>query len=601
MDIRTILAVNAAKAVRAAGHLLGKQGTSLPGRVALKLQPLFIKRLTEQVKGKVIVVCGTNGKTTTNNLLCSMLEAQGYKVVCNHAGANMAEGIAAAFAEAADMLGQVNADYACLEVDEATARHVFGSLQPDLCIITNLFRDQLDRYGEIDLTMEVLKEAIRTAPDARLVINGDDPLTAYLAMESGNAFVSFGISAGAGAGTRAGIQAGVQAGGQAGVQAGTRTGEAADAEAGALDAEAGAPDAEVGAPDAEAGSEVREGRCCKRCGAQLHYDVYHFSQLGVSHCPNCGFARPKIDYEALNVRLGKAGSCGDDVAGGLSFDIGGQRIEAPMSGLYNVYNLLAVWAALAETGCGTEAGYGAEAGHGAKAGRGAEAFNEVLREFKPQFGRSEVFRIGGTRVLLNLAKNPAGFNQNIAAMLEDRSLKDLIIAINDNAQDGRDISWLWDVDFDRLSDDTIRSATAGGTRAPDMRLRLKYEGIRAELAGASHRAAQEAAGPAVAGPAAAGPAVAGPAVTGPSAGPAVTGPAVTGPAVAGPATAGPATAGPEAEVMTDPEAALEAAINEKLANGCGNLYVLVNYTALYAVHKFLLARSREEASGEGEA
>ena len=252
----------------------------------------------------------------------------------------------------------------------------------------------------------------------------------------------------------------------------------------------------------EESPEVREGRFCEKCGAQLQYDFYHFSQLGVYHCPNCGFKRPEIDYEATGVRL-SGGS-----VGGLSFDIKGQKIDAPMTGFYNVYNILAVWGALTECGLSTE------------------RFGEALRGYKPQFGRSEVFEIGGTRVLLNLAKNPAGFNQNISAMLEDRTPKDLIIAINDNAQDGRDISWLWDVDFDRLTDETVRSITVSGTRALDMRLRLKYVGIGAELSNNTDAA----------------------------------------------------------------EAAMEAAILEKLENGCGNLYVLVNYTALYAAHEFLRKR-----------
>ena len=474
----------AAKIVKQASIIVGKQGSAMPGRVALKVNPGLIKSLSGQVRGKIIVTCGTNGKTTTNNLLCEELEAQGYKVVCNRVGANMVEGVATAFTDAADLSGRLDADYACLEIDEASAWHVFAFMKPDFMIVTNLFRDQLDRYGEIDLTMEALEKAIRMEPDMKLIINGDDPLTAFLAMESGNRFVSFGVSE---------------------------------------------------QVQERGGSEVREGRFCERCGAQLHYDFYHFSQLGVYHCPNCGFERPQIDYEASGIRL----------EGGLSFDIKVVHgacppvpITASMSGFYNVYNILAVWAALKECGLGTE------------------GFNGALRGYKPQFGRGEAFEIGGTRVLLNLAKNPAGFNQNISAMLEDRTPKDLIIAINDNAQDGRDISWLWDVDFDRLADETIRSIAVSGTRALDMRLRLKYVGIKAELAGNSHAGE--------------------------------------------PADRQGHSKGQQHSHADEPgrnagghwdadsaEAATEAAIREKLASGCRNLYVLVNYTALYAAHEFL--------------
>jgi UDP-N-acetylmuramyl tripeptide synthase len=370
----------------------------------------------------------------------------------------MLEGVAAAFLASADSRGRLDADFACLEIDEASARHVFRYLRPDLMILTNLFRDQLDRYGEIDLTMGALQEAIRMAPSVKLVINGDDPLTAYLAEKSGNSYVCFGVSE-----------------------------RCAD-------------------PQGAAGA-VREGSFCEYCGSLLHYDFFHFSQLGVYHCPSCGFKRPKIRYDASGVRAG----------GGLSFAVNEQNIESPMRGFYNVYNLLAAWAALKECGCETD------------------RFNEVLRGYKTQFGRGETFEIGRTRVLLNLAKNPAGFDQNISAVLEDRTPKDLIIAINDNAQDGRDISWLWDVDFDRLGDETVRSITVGGTRALDMRLRLKYAGLQAE-------------------------------------------------------TADEAASARKASVKArerDPEAALEAAIEGKLEDGCGNLYVLVNYTALYKAHEFL--------------
>ena len=445
MTLRTRLAVIAAKAALKACHLSGRPGSSLPGRVALKVDPHIIAPLAAGIRRGIIVTCGTNGKTTTNNLLCSMLEAQGFRVVSNRLGANMVEGVAAALATAAKgPLGYLAADFACLEVDEASAARVLQDLHPDFMILTGLFRDQLDRYGEIDLTMKALEKAILEAPDMTLVINGDDPLTAYLAKKSAHRIVSYGVN------------------------------------------EKVTGDVDV----------IREGRFCENCGAPLQYDFYHFSQLGVYRCPSCGFGRPEIDYAAYGVRLSPQ----------LSFDIqkinsAPVRISAPMTGFYNVYNILAVFSVLREMKLSTE------------------MFSEVLSSFKPQFGRGEIFHVGEKRrqkVLLNLAKNPAGFNQNISAMLQDRSPKDLIIVINDNAQDGRDVSWLWDVDFDRLADETIRSITVSGLRALDMQLRLKYVDIKSERA---------------------------------------------------------------------PD--VEKAIDERLADGCENLYVLVNYTALYEAHKYL--------------
>lgn len=451
MTLRTRLAVLAAKAALKACHLSGRPGSSLPGRAALKVDPHIIAPLAAGIRRGIIVTCGTNGKTTTNNLLCSMLEAQGFRVVSNRLGANMVEGVAAALATAAKgpltskgPLGYLAADFACLEVDEASAARVLQDLHPDFMILTGLFRDQLDRYGEIDLTMKALEKAILEAPDMTLVINGDDPLTAYLAKKSAHRIVSYGVN---------------------------------EKVTGNVDV-------------------IREGRFCENCGAPLQYDFYHFSQLGVYRCPSCGFGRPEIEYSASGVRLSPQ----------LSFDIqkiksAPVRISAPMTGFYNVYNILAVFSVLREMKISTE------------------MFSEVLSSFKPQFGRGEIFHVVEKRrqkVLLNLAKNPAGFNQNISAMLQDRSPKDLIIVINDNAQDGRDVSWLWDVDFDRLADETIRSITVSGLRALDMQLRLKYVEIKSERA---------------------------------------------------------------------PD--VEKAIDERLADGCENLYVLVNYTALYEAHKYL--------------
>ena len=444
MSLRTFLAVAAAKATLKACHLAGKSGSSLPGRAALKVDPHIIASLTAGIRRGIIVTCGTNGKTTTNNLLCSMLEAQGFRVVSNRLGANMLEGVAAAFAAEARPLGYLDADYACLEVDEASAARVLQDLQPDYMILTGLFRDQLDRYGEIDLTMKALEKAIREAPNMTLVINGDDPLTAYLAKKSSRRVVSYGVS------------------------------------------EKVTDNVDV----------IRESRFCENCGAPLQYDFYHFSQLGLYRCPSCGFHRPEINYDASGVNLTPHLSF--DVKESPAFPV---RISAPMTGFYNVYNILAVYSVLREMNLPTD------------------KFGEVLTRFKPQFGRGEVFHVGEKgrqKVLLNLAKNPAGFNQNISAMLQDRSPKDLIIAINDNAQDGRDISWLWDVDFERLADETVRSITVSGLRALDMQLRLKY----AEIASTSAKTVEEA-------------------------------------------------------------------IELRLADGCGNLYVLVNYTALYEAHKYL--------------
>lgn len=438
MNIRRLLAVWSAKFIGFACRLTGKQGVTLAGQIALRLDPKILTELAGEVREKVFVVCGTNGKTTTNNLLCSAIEAEKKKVVCNHTGSNMLNGVVSAFVLSAGMNGHLDADYACIEIDEASTVRILPHFKPDYMVLTNLFRDQLDRYGEIDITMNLLKDAMRMAPDMTVIVNADDALSAYLAMDSGNSYVTYGIS------------------------------------------EQVFEESSV--------NEIREGRFCKNCGEKLVYHFYHYSQLGDYECPSCSFKRPDPDFDASNIYAG----------GKLAFDVEGRHITANYRGFYNIYNILAAYTA-ART-----------------AGMDLKHFNDVLYRFNPQNGRMEQFEINGTHIMLNLAKNPAGFNQNISAVMEDETKKDVIILINDNDQDGIDISWLWDVDFDRFKDANVNSITVSGIRCQDMRLRLKYVDIPSVL-----------------------------------------------------------------------EPDVEKAIQERIQNGTGNLYVLVNYTALYSTHNIL--------------
>lgn len=439
MRVRRLIAIWAAKIVSTVCKISGKQGVTFAGKVALKIDSSILKDLSSQVREKIFVVCGTNGKTTTNNLLCSAIESEGKKLVCNHTGSNMLAGVVAAFVLSAKNNGKLDADYACIEIDEASTLRIFPHFKPDYMVLTNLFRDQLDRYGEIDITMDMLNRAMKMAPDMTVIVNGDDALSAYLAMESGNPYKTYGIT--------------------------------------------------ERVFDSQSEHEIREGRFCKKCGARLEYEFYHYSQIGKYNCPSCDFTRPKIDFDASHI----------DMSHGLSFDVEGRHITADYKGFYNIYNIFAAYSA-ART-----------------AGMELKNFDKVLSDFNPQNGRMEEFEIDGTHIILNLAKNPAGFNQNISAVMEDTKEKDIIIVINDNAQDGTDISWLWDVDFDRFSEDNIHSITVSGIRCQDMRLRMKYVGIQSEL-------------------------------------------------------------------IPNVKSAIEARIKD----GCKNLYVLVNYTALFSTRNILV-------------
>lgn len=397
--LRDIIAIIACKLLTVAGRLAGKMSTSAPGGFALRISPGLLRRLALQLKGPIVMVCGTNGKTTTNNLLCSLFESRGNRVVCNSIGANMLPGVAASFIAKTSVFGKLNADCAAIECDEASLRRVVPHVKPDYVVVTNLFRDQLDRYGEIDSTIAMLNEALVTLPDTVLILNGDDPLSARLS--GGKKCIYYGVDEDCSIGMR----------------------------------------------------ETKEGRFCPECSAELSYNYYHYSQLGDYFCPECGFKRPKLDYAAKNVSLD----------GGLSFDVHTAQNKISLSlnyrGFYNIYNVLASLIAFAECGNTTD------------------GINSVLDSYKPQIARMEPFTIGGKTVILNLAKNPAGFNQAISTLLSDSRTKDVMIAINDGAGDGKDVSWLWDVDFEKLADANVCSITASGIRKYEMALRLKYAGF----------------------------------------------------------------------------------------------------------------------------
>ena len=393
--MRLLLAIWAAKLSALMGKFLGKKSSATPGVIALKICPDIIRKLKKNVSGKIIVTCGTNGKTTTNNLIYAALTKCGYTVLCNNIGANMLSGVATTFALGCNIFGKGKADYACLEIDEASAVKVFDHITPDIMIVTNLFRDQLDRYGDIETTVRLIKSAIDKAPGIKLVLNGDDPITAQLGKDK-NA-VYFGIG-------------------------------------------------EKVLPQPE---EKGEGQRCVYCGEELEYGYYHYSQLGDYYCKNCGNKRNEINFEAKSV----------DISKGLGFVVGDSRISLSYRGFYNIYNVLSVYSAMSLMGVLPE------------------NFNMLLEDYKPQIGRMEEFNLGKP-VILNLAKNPAGFNQAISTVLADRRKKDIIIAVNAEPSDGMDVSWLWDVEFEKLADETLNKLVTSGKRMLDLSLRFKYADIK---------------------------------------------------------------------------------------------------------------------------
>lgn len=394
------MAIWLGKMVFLAGKITKRQTSSAPGELALKVCPTLISDMNKRVAKKIIVTCGTNGKTTTNNVICSALEAKGYKVICNRIGANMLSGAVTAYIESATLSGKINADYACLEIDEAYARIIFRQIKPDVMVITNLFRDQLDRYGELDGTVKLINDAIDMADGVTLVLNADDPVCAQFGKKENVKALYYGVS-------------------------------------------------EKVLEDED---NAKEGRFCPVCGSALSYNYHHYSQLGDFFCPGCDYKRPDPDYVINNVKLGIP----------MSFAINGEAYTVNYKGFYNILNLSAVYTALCA------------------AGESVENFDRLLSGYKPPSGRMQEFNLKKP-VVLSLSKNPAGFNQAITTVNADSRKKDVILAINDGAGDGRDISWIWDVNFQKLRNENTNTLSVTGVRRYDTALRFKYDDTEVDV------------------------------------------------------------------------------------------------------------------------
>lgn len=336
-------------------------GATWPGEVALHINPRILSSLSSQLKKGIILVAGTNGKTTTALMIKTMLENNGLSVVSNASGANLENGIVSA------LIGNANADWGVFEVDENSLPKVVAETKPKIIILLNLFRDQLDRYGEVDVIAQKWESALGGS-NAIIIANADDPLVAHLGLHAKTTF--FGIN-----------------------------------------------DKTKFLPKME---HATDSIFCLNCGSRLKYEGIYFSHLGIWSCTKCGEKRPKPD-----ISEGKS----------------------PLPGLYNLYNTMAAMSV-------------------------AKSFSLKmnLAGFHPAFGRQE--EIGNTKIFLS--KNPAGFNQSLRTVLE-LGAKNILLVLNDRIPDGRDVSWIWDVDFEMIPKEI--SVRIAGDRVYDLALRLKYAGI----------------------------------------------------------------------------------------------------------------------------
>ena len=410
MRLRLVLAVWAGKLAMWLSRILGRgSGSSLPGVVALRVYPGVLAQLADQIREGIILVTGTNGKTTTSNMLADIMAGEGARVVDNRKGANLITGVTASLVRSASLSGRLTKDWAVLEVDEAAFPGVYGQVNPQIVVVTNFFRDQLDRYGELDTTVRLVREAVAGQKGVQLVLNADDPLVAGFARVAKMVPVYYGLG----------------------------------------------PHRDTAA----AVTGAKEARFCPQCGDELSYRYYHYSQLGDYTCNHCGFARPLPHLEVVD-----AFDHLDTTGGTVVYQGVKTKMVLPTGGLHNLYNAMAALTAAAVTGVSPTEGV------------------EHLREYSVATGRMERFVHRGRPVLLNLVKNPAGFNRGLAMMAKATGGRDVLIAINDNDADGRDVSWLWDVDFEILGQEhaAYNYFICAGQRGGDMAVRLKYAGVPVE-------------------------------------------------------------------------------------------------------------------------
>lgn len=407
MNIRVSVSVLACKLCRTALRLLGRGGTDFPGRVALKICPDVLGYLAKNVT--TVIVTGTNGKTTTSRMIEQSLIDSGISYFANKSGANLLSGVTAEFAMHASWTGKCKYNYALIEADEAAFKAISKYVDAKTVVVTNVFRDQLDRYGEVTHTLNNIRIGIQNSPNAVLCLNADDSLSGSIAQDVENPVVFYGVDTPI---YRTRVQ------------------------------------------------ELSDAPYCTHCRHAYVYDYVTYGHLGGFRCPNCGAARPQPQVSVKEVQSSDAErSCVTMTANGVDYPT---VINLP--GGYNIYNACATMAA------------------GIAMGLDLAVVSRSLSSFACGFGRMEKFQIGDANLRMILIKNPAGCNQVLNFLTDITEPFVFAVCLNDRAQDGKDVSWIWDVDFERLvaMGDVLDQVLVSGIRADDMAMRFKYAGLPVE-------------------------------------------------------------------------------------------------------------------------
>jgi len=382
MDLVDRLVIVLTKLISRISKTLGLgAGETWPGEIALILRPHIAYSLVKSLNKGVILVAGTNGKTTTSLMIKTVFEGVGDVVIHNATGANLLNGIVSSFVRQTDWLGRVGADVGIFEVDENSLPIVLTYITPSRIVLLNLFRDQLDRYGEVDVIVEKWTTALsKLSKSTEVILNSDDPAIASLGKLIKGKITYFGIQD---------------------------------------------PKKFLKTPE-----HATDSTFCPMCGNRLVYKGMYFSHLGLWHCPSCKNVRPTPDVS---------------------------QWPSVLPGLYNQYNTLAAVAVVTSFPIPHT------------------TIKKLLHAFVPAFGRQEEIYVNGSFVKVFLSKNPTGFNASLRTALE-MGANDILCVLNDRIPDGRDVSWIWDVDFETIPPSV--EVTVSGDRVYDMAVRMKYAGVK---------------------------------------------------------------------------------------------------------------------------
>ena len=397
ISIKSIISIIASKITIFLTKTILKGGTTFPGKVALKIDRNILSNVSKGYK--VVLITGTNGKTTTTSMIYNIIKESGNKVITNNTGANLFPGIVTTFIDNYKFFNKVEDSYAVIEVDEANLKYITEYINPEIITVTNLFRDQLDRYGEVYTTLSKILEGIHLSPNTTLVLNGDESLLGKLELPNKTVFYGFNASIGDN------------------------------------------KDIEINA----------DAKFCKFCKSPYEYNHITYNHLGDFYCTGCGFKRSPLEYAVTEIL--------ELTPDSSTVKLNDLEVTISQSGAYNIYNGLCAYAVTKEIGINDA------------------SIKKSLQNQDSSFGRQEALNIEGKDVKIILVKNPAGYNQALDTLCLNKDPFAAAFLLNDNYADGTDVSWIWDVDFEKLHDLNINEVFVSGIRCYDMAVRLNVAGL----------------------------------------------------------------------------------------------------------------------------